>query len=173
MPQKELDDAFDEVVSLTALRAKEFGFCRRGVSLKKILNDNAAIVEFQKSQSNSSETLLFTINLAVICGALLDPESLSLERAKSYDGHLRVRIGALTPSHQDLWWEIKAGTDSKALGAEVATLACDEGIPYIESYLSDLDLIKLWESGKSPGLTDGQRLRNLKELKEKTKSIGA
>lgn len=168
MSRKALDDAFDEVVILTASRAKEFGFKRRGMSLKKIRDSNVAIIEFQKSQSNTSETLSFTVNLAVVCGALLDPERLSLEKAKSYDGHFRVRIGALAPSHQNLWWEIKAGTDSKALALEVANLVCGEGIPYIERYLGDGDLVELWESGKSPGLTDGQRLRNLKELREKT-----
>jgi Domain of unknown function (DUF4304) len=169
--RRDLDDTFDEVVNLTASKMKEYGFKRRGTILKKIVDGNAAIVEFQRSQGNTSETLSFTVNLAVVCGALLDPESLSLEKAKSYHGHFRVRIGELAPSHQDLWWEIKAGTDSKALSLEVSNLVCDEGVPYILRYLSDRDLIELWESGKSPGLTDGQRLRNLKELREMTRNI--
>jgi hypothetical protein len=71
----------------------------------------------------------------------------------------------LMPAHRDKWWEISESTAASALACEVSEVVANEGIPYVVRYLNVDELVALWESGKSPGLTKGQRLRCLEKLK--------
>lgn len=149
------------------------GFAKRGNSLKKKLGNNVGIIEFQRSRQNTSERLIFTINLAVIHGDLLDEWRPPLDNAVSMDGQLVERIGWLLPEGQDKWWEITKATDQDALVNEVSDLIRDKGAPYIQRYLDVDELIALWESNKSPGLTAKQRdgyLERIKKLQDRSKS---
>jgi hypothetical protein len=92
-----LDAAFGQVVGTTAKKVDELGFHRQGSILRIVRQGNAGIIEFQKSTKNTSDKILFTVNLAVISGALLEPDQPSLEKARSADAHLRQRIGMLMP----------------------------------------------------------------------------
>ena len=165
MPRRVLDEFIDRIVRTIAGRSESIGYERRRLMLKKTKHGNAAIIEFQRSQTSTSETVTFTVNLAVVCGALLDPEMLSIDEAKSIDGHLRVRIGTIMPQLQDMWWTISSGSDFGRIEADVVGAVCNFGIPYVEQHLSDAALIQLWDSGKAPGLTEVQRTRNLRELR--------
>jgi hypothetical protein len=163
----DLDGVAEIIIAETADRVKELGFVRRGNALRKIGEENIGIIEFQKSVNDSKSKILFTVNLAVVCGALLDAEQSTLAKAKSIDAHLRQRIGMLMPGRPDKWWEVTNATDVDALATEVSDLIRNEGAPYINRYLSMSELVALWESGKSPGLTAVQRSRYLEKIKSR------
>jgi hypothetical protein len=170
MARAALDEAFGRIVEMTAAKVAQLGFARRGTVLRTLSQGNSGIIEFQKSIKNSGDKLLFTVNLAVIYGELLEPDQPTLEKARSLDGHLRQRIGMLLPSRPDKWWEITATTDVTALATEISNLVSNKAAPYIRRYLDTSELIALWESGKSPGLTETQRVRHLEAFNSRRKS---
>lgn len=165
MSRAVLDAAFKQVVETTTKKVDKLGFHRQGLILRVVRQGNAGVIEFQKSTKNTCEKILFTVNLAVICGALLEPDQRSLEKARSIDAHLRQRIGMLMPGHPDKWWEISEVSTVDTLVSEVSEVIATEGAPYVTRYLDVNELVALWESGASPGLTETQRVRYLEKLK--------
>ena len=98
---------------------------------------------------------------------------LPLEKASPWAGHLRERIGWLTPERMDKWWDISEDTDVEALASEISGLVAEKGAPYLLQYADKDSLIALWESGRSPGLTETQRLRYLEKFSGSEKSNGS
>ena len=164
MPRAVLDTALGQVVEITAKKVEKLGFRRQGSILRILKQGNAGIIEFQKSTSNNSNRIFFTVNLAVICGVLLEPDQPSLEKARSMNAHLRQRIGMLMPGRPDKWWEISEASTVGILASEVSEVIATEGAPYVVRYLDVNELVALWESGRSPGLTETQRVRYLEKL---------
>jgi hypothetical protein len=165
MPRAELDVAFSKVLVETAKKVDKLGFGRQGSILRVIRHGNAGLIEFQKSTKSSRDKIIFTVNLAVICGALLEPGQPSLEKARCTNAHLRQRIGMLMPGRQDKWWEISESTAVDALTSEVSEVIASDGAPFVVRYLDVNELVALWASGKSPGLTETQRVRYLEKLR--------
>jgi hypothetical protein len=89
MSRAVLDAAFGQVVETTAKKVDKLGFQRQGSIWRIVRQGNAGIIEFQKSTKNTSDKILFTVNLAVIYGALLEPDQSSLEKTRSMGAHLR------------------------------------------------------------------------------------
>jgi hypothetical protein len=160
-----LNAKLDGLVAQIATHLKPQGFLHHGKVLRSIDNGNAAIVEFQRSDRSSSQKIIFTVNLGVVCGDLLDPERAKIEKSTIEDAQLRMRLGGLLEPPLDAWWEIDAQTDDRALATELSQLIVRRAIPYLDQYKYTPALISLWETGKSPGLTAVQRSRYLSELK--------
>lgn len=160
-----LDLAFSKVVGFTAHRLLQFGFKKSGSVFRLISGDNAALIEFQKSRHNTSQKLSFTVNVAVVCGLLLDPDALTVKKCRAIDGHLRTRIGTFLPDQQGKWWEIIHTTDEDSLSIEIAYIICDMVVPYLLRYIKTSELITLWESGQAPGLTENARIKKLEMLR--------
>ncbi len=158
---------FDHVIEVVGERLQPLGFARRGPILRIVGKDTCGIVEFQCSTKSTRDRLLFTVNLGVVCGDLLDTGPSGLKKARIIDAHVRQRIGRLLSDHPDKWWEITASTDPDALAQEMSDLIVKEAVPYIQRYLSIEAIISLWGSGQSPGLTRKQRLDCLAALKAK------
>jgi hypothetical protein len=159
-----VEAAFGKIVEDAAGKVKPLGFRHDDAVLRKLTQGNSAIVQFQRSGSSSAEVIRFTINLAVICGALPEPGQPALRRATSIHGHLRERIGMLLPSAQDAWWEVTESANVAELSERISGMVFDVGVPYVERYLDTNALMSLWRSGKSPGLTERQRLDYLARL---------
>lgn len=160
-----LQEVFAEVVAQAGIAAAAYGYVRKQGTLRRIVGDNAALINFQKNRWNSSDSVSFTLNLSIVCGALLDSSDTTIKSAKEYDGHLRQRIGYLTREAADKWWEVNKATRVDVLSAEIASLVVSIAVPYLERYVHTKDLIALWAGGESPGLTDVLRLRYLARLK--------
>ena len=161
-----LQEVYAEVVAQAGIATAQYGYVRKQGTLRRIVGDNAALINFQKSRWNSSDSVSFTLNLSIVCGALLDSGITTIKSAKEYDGHLRQRIGYLTSEAADKWWEVNKATKVVALSAEIASLVISAAVPYLERYVRTEDLAALWETGQSPGLTEVQRLRYLAQLKK-------
>lgn len=114
--------------------------------------------------ANSAESLSFTVNLAVVCGRLLEDYSPPLEKAGAVDGHMKARIGGLIVPRQDPWWVIEQGTDGEALAREVVDTVEQMGAPYVERHLRSEDLIAAWKSGDPLGNNEFMRLQYLDRL---------
>ncbi len=164
MSMLDLNSKFDVVISTTAARLKPLGYKRKRNTFRKLLDGNSGVLEFQRSMANSAESLSFTVNLAVVCGRLLEDYSPPLEKAGAVDGHMRARIGGLIVPRQDPWWVIEQGTDGEALAREVADTVEQMGAPYVERYLRSEDLIAAWKSGDPLGNNDFMRLQYLDRL---------
>jgi hypothetical protein len=160
-----LDDKFEKLVSAIAAVLKPEGFECRGKVLRALSDDIAKVVEFQKSNESYAQRVLFTVNLGIVCGQLLDPERVKLRNSTSIDAHLRTRLGMLLSTPKDMWWELTPSAEWKAVAHELSQLLVARGLPYLNEYGSVRDLVALWESGKSPGLTATQRAWFLSQLK--------
>ena len=158
----------ESVLNAVEEALKSEGFIRNGPMFRLLAHGNCAIVDFQKSDKSSAEKLLFTINLGIVYGDLVGTRLGDIEKADVIDAHLRQRIGILLPERPDKWWDVSASTDELLLAQEVTNLLLTEGIPYLKRYLRTEDIIALWESGRSPGLTAAQRSRLLSKLKHPT-----
>jgi len=136
-----------------------FRCCERG---------NYALVEIQKSRKSVKDKILFTVNLGIVCSELLKLEDPNREPGKCrvVDAHLRLRLGMLLPGRRDKWWEITECTPESSLEQEVCQAVVESGVPYLEQYLKTHALLRLWESGESPGLTEGERLEALGKLRK-------
>lgn len=159
-------EAFEEVITTVAAKLRPQGFVRRRLALKKVIGESAVIVEFQKSDRSSSSQIIFTINLGVVCGELLDSGIAGLKKAQAIDAHVSDRLGFFLHDPIDTWWEVNESTDRDSLSNGLCDVLLTEAIPYLESYVDRNALIALWESGKAPGLTAGQRARYLARLKK-------
>jgi hypothetical protein len=152
-----VNELFDRVIRTTTARLQPLGFSQRGLVLRVMGQDTCGIVQFQRSTKSSKDRILFTINLGVVCGELLVNGCEGLRRARVSDAHVRQRIGSFLPRRPDRWWEITRSTDPDALALEISGLLVEEAVPFIQGLLSPGSIISLWESGQSPGITDGER----------------
>jgi hypothetical protein len=159
-------EIFDELLKATGESLKPLGFVQRGPVFRLLAHGNCGLIEFQRSDKSSEEILVFTVNLGVVCGELLDAGSSGAQKARIIDAHLRQRVGMLLPDRPDKWWEVTASTDRVSFVQEIVDLLMKKGAPYVESHLATKALLALWESGQSPGLTVFQRTRFISKLKE-------
>jgi hypothetical protein len=160
-----LEERFDQVVDSVAATLTENGFTQRGRVFRLVRDGNCAVVEFQRSSSSTNDLIRFTLNTGVVCGALLDDGPAAATKARFIDAHLSERIGRFLSAPTDKWWDLSASSDLEETTAEINHLLKSNAVPYLKTHLTSSALVDLWESGKSPGLTEGQRQRNLKELK--------
>ncbi len=165
MACKHVEEVFMQVVNSTGLVLKPLGFIRNGRVLRIVDQGIAGIIEFQRSSKSSASKLLFTVNLGVVYGELLDTGIFGLQKARVVDAHVGQRIGMLLPGHPDKWWEISENTNGDVLVREVSELISEICVSYIRFYFDRNVVMKLWESGSSPGLTDRQRVAFLSRLK--------
>lgn len=164
MSSEELDILMDRLIGEIAQKVQPQGFVRRKRTLRAAAGGNVALMDFQKSDQSSARRLVFTVNLGVVCGALISVNKSELERVDIVDSHLRTRMGMLLELPSDKWWEIIRTTDLTALRDELLQDIFQTALPYLRKYLDTDALIELWRSGKSPGLTATQRSRFLAAL---------
>jgi hypothetical protein len=164
VPTSKYDDLLDELIGGIAAKTQEAGFVRRHRTLRARANGNVAIINFQKSDQSSDDRILFTVNLGVVCGALLDLHKVGENRVDVVDAHLRTRLGMLLDDPGDRWWGISESTDLEGLRAELSRAITEKAVPYLQTYSQTHALAALWHSGKSPGLTAVQRARYLAQL---------
>jgi len=161
-----VSDVFSNLVKAIGESLMAIGYKRHGQLLKFLAGSNCGMIGFQRGMASSKDSILFTINLGVVCGALLDASIVPLEKAQITDAHLSTRIGLLLPERQDKWWEINHSTDFQSLSKEILDTVWTKAVPYVSQFVDSKALCSLWESGQSPGLTKLQRDRYLGKLKK-------
>jgi hypothetical protein len=166
MARSELETKYEFVIKAVANSLRAHGFVRKGRVLRALECGNATVIDFQRSRIGSGNAIAFTVNAGVVCGALLDAEKLDVRNASTIDAHLNTRLGAfMDPSKDDAWWEIDETTDAESLAAELCQLCVTRVVPYLQRHTSTHALVAMWETGSAVGITEGQRVRYLAELK--------
>ena len=108
-----LSDDIRPVLAAAGFRKKRNSFAREVVGATHR-------VEFQASAFGSREAVRFTMNLGIDYDELLD-------------GHqLRVRVGDLGKSGEDVWWDLDAGTDAAKLAATVIDAVTARVLPWFD-----------------------------------------
>lgn len=167
MAAPEVEAQFKDVLNATWAILRDAGYSKRGTCFRIKSDGNVGMIDFQRSSDSSASAIKFTVNLGVVSGELLrrwDPEKDLMKEGIS-GAHLRERIGVLMPEKEDRWWTVTS-LPVAAIKAEVANLIATLVVPFVRQHAHDSDLIALWRTGRSPGLTEGQRVRNLAMLEE-------
>jgi len=165
MVDGKIEAKFEMIVAAVAEHLKPLGFSKRSHGFHRLLNGNVALIEFQRSVANDHGLLRFTMNVGVVSGRLASKEAIDIKRVGSSGAHLRKRLGEFLPQRFDKWWELNASEPANAAIWEILELLRSHVIPFLDQHISDDALIALWETGRSPGLTEKQRTRYLDELR--------
>ncbi len=166
MAGQQIEQTFKSVVDCAWQLLKAHRFRKQGQRFRRRYAKTVGIIEFQKSQTGGAHVIKFTMNLGIVSITLagrLDPED-DVDKAIVATAHIRQRIGALLPTGQDVWWEVTDETDTAALAAEIASVIENQALPFIDAVSGDDHFVSLWQSGRSPGLTERQRERFLAAL---------
>ena len=158
-----MEQKFAAVLAAAGAYLATHGFRKRRQSFRRHVGANSNIVEFQRSKANKEDSLRFTLNVAVLSAAVAARNGVDVEKLGASEGHLRERIGSITGA-ADKWWPIEIGTDADTLADEVVAALQADVLPYLDRYSTDDALRRLWESARSPGLTEVQRQRCLAAL---------
>lgn len=135
------------------------GFKKRGSTFHREVGDVIHLVSLQASQSSSASTLRVTVNLAVAV------PSLGGRLDDVWSAQWRERIGTLLPEPQDRWWNVSSAQEAEAVVQEISQFLAQYGLPAQARISSTAELLQLWESGKSPGLTAVQASRYVDQLR--------
>ena len=155
--QASIDPILESLDALLKVR----GYKREAHSFRKLENDLWFMIDVHRAKDSNSRGVDITIDLGVFVPRIEESQIDAAIRS----AHWRQRIGALMPEARDVWWFIDS--EEKANGA------AQQIVRYVERYalpafreVANLGALEwLWRSGKSPGLTETQRCRNLERLK--------
>jgi hypothetical protein len=137
---------------------KAHGFSKRGNQFQRAVRDTFHLIQLQKSQSSSADSIRATVNLAVSVNAIASaPPSV-------IDAHVRCRIGSVMPETADVWWELSSTESAADIVRQVTDALERFGLPWLDSFQSSREVITTWQQGISPGLTDSQRQKFLGKL---------
>lgn len=144
---------------------KGFGFKKKGYTFHFKIDENWVLINFQKSRKSSSERVEFTVNVGIASGVLLEFFTDNCSTFPTIENvHLRYRLSHFIDGTDDRWWEVDQSTDLSLLANEQINVINASCIDDIKKLALDQSLIDLWQSGKSPGLTEVQRLLHLTAL---------
>jgi hypothetical protein len=142
---------------------REFGFRRDGLVYRNHLGSNSVILAVQRDSRAPSNALRFTVELGITSSRLLsffNEDFESSDRVDITDACWRERIGVILGS-DDVWWDVADSSEAEAVARELRRALTDVAIPLLLEIASDERLRDIWRSGRSPGLTELQRLMNL------------
>jgi hypothetical protein len=161
----EVEGIFKNITSDLSKACAGLGFRTSGSRMRMLDGQNCAVIELQKGKYRDADELEFTAKFGVICRKLIFEDNFDIKKSKIIDAQLRVDAGYFCKERSVNWWCIDGNTDSKELIIEVTDLVVNKGVPFLKKYLSESNLVDLWDSGISPGMTDRERVRYLSILK--------
>lgn len=152
---------FDEMITkVISPYLKKMGFQKLRNSFYFPLEGNWGIINFQRSQTSDSNQIIFTINIGVASRRILHflGQTEQTKKPDIWDTQWRERIGHLMPENDDKWWNLDQKTSPDELGSTLLNILTSYALPAIREFIHDENLRNLWLSGKSPSLTETQRL---------------
>jgi hypothetical protein len=135
------------------------GFNGRSSTFSREVGDVVHLLQLQSSQGNSSGSARFTLNVAVWVPALASDAKPSVA-----DSHWNRRLGYLGPENSDLWWQANDFEMADDAAKDIAGRINSFAVPALDQLRSTEDLLALWRSGSSPGLTGVQADRMRRQL---------
>ena len=153
------------VLTVLSATLKPRGYVRSGSTVRLRNSDTVCIISLQSSTSSISALAKVTVNLGVHVPAFQGPERPE-ESPSTWSTHWHQRIGHLLPAKDDVWWSIHTVEEGTSIAAEIVGCIERFGLPALAQVSTLSALRQLWESGRSPGLTQAQRVRFLQQLAE-------
>ena len=148
MSKANRDTEFNAVVAAAHGMLKLRGYSKSGARFRRHIAGNSVIVQFQKSAWDSSESLRFTVNFAIVsCRLTRDRGGDPTKIFDPAQGHARVRIGEFGNEPKDIWWTLDGPGSSATVVAELLPLL-ERGAAYCEAHVSDDALASLWRLSK-------------------------
>jgi hypothetical protein len=142
------------------------GFRKNGSIFTKECGDVRLAVSLQKSQSSTSAQVTVTVNLKVCSYPLCRALGYAPDHPLAAEGHWQQRLGFLLPMSRDLWWTARSLDQAAGVAEEIADALLWYGLPALEAVSSTEKLRALWESGRSPGISNQQRTDFLAALRD-------
>ncbi|HEV8059892.1 MAG TPA: DUF4304 domain-containing protein [Gemmataceae bacterium] len=153
-------DAWKKLVAApVASFLKRRGFRKTDLVFSASRADVVLFVTLQSSTNSNQHSLEITCNLGIWVAQLARSPKPSV-----WDSHWRERIGIFRPQQQDYWWICTSEEIASKAGHEIAAILENEALPAMEALASPAALIALWFSGRSPGLTEQERIEYLVKL---------
>ena len=142
--------------ALAELGLKAAGFRRQGHHLHRGRDGLIHGVHLQASQWGTAMAGSFTVNLGVTSAWLFRSWTGKPMPSNPATALFPIvqRIGSLTPSRRDLWWDVELSSDLVSVSTEVASTVIQYGLPFFD-WAADSDaLLARLRAGKGlPGLT--------------------
>jgi len=142
---------------------KPHGYSKNGATFRLRSSEIVRIISLQSSMDSTSVLAKVTVNLGVHIVALQDPQRPE-KNPSVWSTHWNHRIGDLMPEKNDVWWSIHNAAEAVSVATEITRCVEQYALPALAQVTSVQALRQLWESGRCPGLTEGQRIRYLQEL---------
>lgn len=131
---------------------KSRGYRKSGLAYHRRVDENFAVVQFQRSQRSSASLVDFTVNLGVF-SALVQREVGKLtwvpevRRAPTESAcHLRLRIGSLMTNREDRWWKVDTASARPGEAGELIELLEQRAFPLLEKHVTDEGLRDYWSA---------------------------
>lgn len=147
-----------------ASRLKPLGYRKSGASFLRDCGDVILVVQLQKSQKTTPDTLVVTLNLGIFSRVVASRIGRLLTTPTIVDCHWQERIGFLMPERYDKWWSASTEAEACTVAEELDEALHTFGLPALEQISSTDGLRALWASGEGPGLTELERERYLKAV---------
>lgn len=142
---------------------KPAGFRTRGNTFSSEQNDVVVFIQLQSSSKSARDRLIATVTLGVFSRSVATKVG-NTRKPNILAAHWRKRLGFLLPEPHDKWWEVQSHEQAHEAGVEIAESLLSYALPELQGIASTVGLKTLWESGKSPGLTEYQRKQYLRVL---------
>ena len=116
---------------------KREGYRKTARSFHRGAGEVIAVVNFQSSMWNSPSSARFTVNLSVAV-PFFHEKLTGVPFPKNPGSAAPViteRIGLLTPSGLDHWWEVTPDTDCAATATDVTSALERYGLPFLDRHL--------------------------------------
>jgi len=126
----------------------DHGFHGRSSTFSREVGDVVHLIQLQPADDNSPAGARFTVNVAVWV-----PKLASTPTASVADAHWTVRLGQLDPDNTIQWWQADDFDMADAAARDMVLRIQADAIPALERLGSTRDLLALWKTGSSPGLT--------------------
>lgn len=142
---------------------KPLGFERSKSTFWTRSGNNIGIIDVQRSVKSAVDRVIFTFNIGVWSDRIgrFGPGNAKSHPPVVDDCHWHERIGFLLPDREDKWWTISANDDPAVVTEQLSRVIVDVAVPALFTHVSDEALRDEWLTGRSPGLTEMQRLMYL------------
>jgi Domain of unknown function (DUF4304) len=145
---------------------RPLGYRRTASVFSLTLPEVVHLVNLQSSKYSVSGNLEVTVNLGIFAPQLIYPDVREFRKPSIELAHWRQRIGRVSPSNSDQWWKISSIAEAGEVAAEIASHVATFGLQALSAISSLQDLENLWNSGRSPGLTEHERKELLPRLQK-------
>ncbi|WP_457356550.1 DUF4304 domain-containing protein [Roseateles sp. P5_D6] len=152
------------IVAAVYALLKPLGYRKSSALFRREIGDVVHLIEVQASVSNKVGDASFTVNIGVFAPELVYADVRDVTSPSIPLAQWRTRLGQLAPESQDLWWCATTRVDAEAAAKDIVERIEKHALPALAALPDLASLGSVWKSGRSPGLTERQRVEFLNRL---------